>query len=116
MSGVTSTPTPGARDRAGTQVNQRYQKEPNVVARKVANELILVPIRNRAEDGACIFTLNTVGARIWGLLDGKRGTAEIVETIVQEYEVEPPQAEEDLVNFLGQLEAIGLVVGTPEDK
>ena len=99
-----------------SEAKKVYRKDSDVVARKIADEFILVPVRRDAEAGAYIYTLNPVAARIWGLLDGKRGIAEIVETIVQGYEVEPPQAEEDLVNFLGQLEAIGLIVGTPEDK
>jgi len=86
-----------------------WETSSNVVCRRIGDESILVPIRNNPDDGACIFTLNHVGARVWALLDGKRGTAELVETILQEYEVEPPQAEQDLMGFLGQLEAIGLV-------
>jgi hypothetical protein len=88
-----------------------FEKDPMMVGRKIAEEFILVPIMQDARDSQCIYTLNDVGARIWELLDGNGVTIDdIVSAITQQYEVEAPQAEADVVEFLEQMKEIGAVV------
>ncbi len=92
-----------------SKVNKVYQKDSNMVARKVAGELILVPIRQEAGDLVCFYSLNPVAARIWALLDGKRPVADIALTIVEEYEVDLERAEKDALRFLRRLEELEMV-------
>jgi hypothetical protein len=80
-----------------------------MVARKIAGEMVLVPIRQSVGDLASIYTLNEVGARIWELIDGAMSTEQIRNILVTEYEVTPEQAEADLSEFLSQLEQIKAV-------
>jgi len=84
-----------------------YQKDPNIVSRKIANEVILVPIRHKVGDLESIYTLNEVAARIWELIDGKRNMSKIRDTIVEEFEIGSQEAERDLEEFLQKLEKIG---------
>jgi len=84
-----------------------FIKDPNIVSRKIAGEVILVPIRKNVGDLESIYTLNEVAARIWELLDGKRKIKEIKGKIVKEFEVTPEEAEEDLIELLQKLEKIG---------
>ena len=86
-----------------------YQKNPSMVARRVADEVILVPIRQNVGDLQSIYTLNGVGARIWELLDNGGTVADMVSSVAKEYEVELPKAEADLIDFLAQLESIGAI-------
>jgi hypothetical protein len=86
-----------------------YAKDSNMVARKIAGEMVLVPIRQNVGDLASIYNLNEVGARIWELVDGKATAGQIKDRIVEEYEVTPEQAEADLMEFLNQLEQIKAV-------
>lgn len=83
-----------------------YQKDPNIVSRKIADEVILVPIRQNVGDLESIYTLNEIAARIWELIDGKRNIKEIKDKIIEEFEVTPEEAEKDLIEFLQQLERI----------
>lgn len=83
-----------------------FKKDPNMVFRKIADEVILVPIRQNVGDLESIYTLNEVAARIWELIDGKRNMGEIKDKIVEEFEVTPEEAEKDLVEHLQQLEGI----------
>ena len=53
-----------------SDINKTYTKDPNIVARKIAGEMVLVPIKHNVGDLACIYNLNEVGARIWELLNG----------------------------------------------
>ncbi len=90
-------------------ITRCYQKSSMVVSRRVADEVILVPIRQNVGDLQRIYTMNEIGARVWELLDGKGTVADMVSAIGSEYEVEPAQAEADVVGFLAQLESIGAV-------
>jgi len=83
-----------------------YSKSPDVVFRKIADECILVPIRNNVGDMESIYTLNESASRIWELMDGKRTTGQIAAVIAEEFEAAPKQAEEDLQEILDQLEKI----------
>jgi hypothetical protein len=97
--------------RAGGIMTKHYEKDPGMVGRRIADELILVPIRQNAGDLQCMYTLNGVGARIWDLLDGTDVTVdEITKIIVREYEVEIPQAKTDVIEFLKQMKEVGAVV------
>jgi hypothetical protein len=83
-----------------------YKKNDSVVSRKIADEFILVPIRQNVGDLESIYTLNEVAARIWELIDGKMKVREIKDKIVEEFEVAPEEAEKDLIENLQQLEKI----------
>jgi hypothetical protein len=86
-----------------------YQKNPNIVFRKIANEVILVPIRHNVGDLESIYTLNEVAARIWELIDGKRNMGQIRDRILQEFEATSQRIERDLSKYIGELEDIGAI-------
>jgi hypothetical protein len=91
-----------------------YAKSTNIVARKIAGEMVLVPIREGIGDLVNIYTLNTVGAYIWELLDGVATVAQVKDAIVAEYKVTAEQAEADILEFLAdlkQFDAISVVAG-----
>jgi hypothetical protein len=56
--------------------------------------------------------LNEVGGRIWALADG-RTFAEIVEILVNEYEVDRHQLQVDAETFLSELQGRGLLESPP---
>ncbi|MCK4348715.1 MAG: PqqD family protein [Thermoplasmatales archaeon] len=86
-----------------------FDKNLDIVSRKIADEYILVPIRDNVGDLESIYTLNEVGAFIWKLVNGKRKVKEIKEMIVEEFEVSGEEAEKDLIEFIQQLEGIGVL-------
>ena len=86
-----------------------YEKSSNIVSRKIAEETVLVPIRQTLGEEPSIFTLNEVGARIWDLIDGNRSVRGIYETVVSEFDVDPSLAEKDLFGLLAQLKEIGTI-------
>jgi hypothetical protein len=83
-----------------------YKKSDSIVSRKIADEFILVPIRQNVGDLGSIYTLNEVAARIWELIDGKMKLREIKDALVGEFEVTPEEAEKDLIEHLQQLKKI----------
>ncbi len=87
-----------------------YKQAPDMVAREIAGEMILVPIRQNVGDLTYMYTLNTVASRIWGILNGGKTAKDIISALTQEYKVEPHVAEADLLDFLAQMKAIGAIV------
>ena len=93
-------------------LNQRYHKDPAMIFRQIGGESLLVPIFHHAANMDSIYVLNEVGSRIWELIDGEKPVREIRDIIVQEFEVTPQEAENDLLDFLQQLQAIGGLKGS----
>jgi hypothetical protein len=93
-----------------------YRPASDVVARKVGDESVIVPVRSHVADLDAVVTLNPVGARIWELLDGHRDLAAIAGTICEEFEVEPETAWADVDEFLRSLEETKLVERVGESR
>ncbi len=55
------------------------------------------------------YGLDKLGTRVWSLIQEPRTIDELVQTILNEYEVEPEQAERDLVALVQDLATNGLV-------
>src|SRR4051794_31950128 len=55
------------------------------------------------------YGLDSVGARIWGLIQEPTIVRDVRDALLREYEVEPGRCEEDLVTLLRDLTTAGLV-------
>lgn len=86
-----------------------FRLSAQVITRSIGGETIIVPIRGGAGDLESIYGLNEPAGLIWSLLDGKRPLKDVVQAVLDEYEVDPGGAERDVVSFLGSLEELGLV-------
>jgi hypothetical protein len=86
-----------------------YRRSSELIERQVLNEVLLVPLRGELADLQRIFALNSVARYIWEQLDGARDLAAVRDGMVARFEVESPEAEGDLVEFIGQLRAAGLI-------
>ncbi len=86
-----------------------FRKTDRVVSREIAGELILVPIRSNVADMESLFTLNEVGSRVFGLVDGERTVRDLTSAIVEEFEVGEAEAEADVREFVEKLLEIGSI-------
>jgi hypothetical protein len=86
-----------------------YQQAPDVVMRRLGDESVIVPVRNRVGDLDSVFTLNDVASRVWDLLDGNNSVEAIISTVCREYEVTPEVARTDVSELLRTLEEAQLV-------
>lgn len=77
--------------------------------RRVSNAYILVPLKKRIVDLNSIFALNETGAFVWELLEEGLSEDEIVERIVNEFDVDITQAKNDIRYFLQELMKHGLI-------
>lgn len=55
------------------------------------------------------YGLNGVGGRIWSLIQQPKTVRELVDTLVQEYDVDPDMCSRELQDLLEQLENRGLI-------
>lgn len=88
---------------------QAFVRSRSVVARVVAGETLVVPVRARVGDLASIYSFNGTGSLIWQLLESPKTIAELADSIAREYKVEREQAELDVAEFVGEMKAVGLV-------
>lgn len=87
--------------------DQAPRRSPGIVFRRIDDEAVFVPIRDKVGDLRCIFTSNDVGGRIWELMDGLRSCEDMAALIADEYRVGEAQALEDVEHFVSQLVASG---------
>ena len=86
-----------------------FVRSESVVARVVAGETLIVPVRAKVGDLASIYSFNGTGTLIWRLLASPRTLAELSTAVAQEYDVDPAQAESDVTSFVIEMKAVGLV-------
>lgn len=85
-----------------------YEKTATVIARRIADEIILVPIEQHASGIEYIYNLaDETSIYIWELTDGKKTVGEIYKMVLEEFDVPQKVAKKDLFRFLEKLEEIG---------
>ena len=93
-----------------------YAPSPDVVAREIEGELILVPLTagiGDAEDG--LFSLNETGRVIWEKLGETKSLNTIIEALTVEYEASAAEIECDVLGLVEELLNRGLVVEIPNE-
>jgi len=88
---------------------KRFVKQETVVSRQVADECILVPIRHQASEVDGIYSLSTVAAWIWELIDGERSVSQIRDAVLARFDVDVETASRDIEEFFEQLVKIGAI-------
>ncbi len=83
----------------------RYTVKPDVVARSVADEMILLDL----ETGT-YFTLNPVGGAIWRGLETGSDRDGIIAAVVEQFEVDAETATADFDEYVAALSGEGLLV------
>src|SRR5512135_558961 len=93
------------RSNAGDKV---FVRGKDIVSRKIAGEIFLVPVKGQLADMQKIFSLSLVAEYIWERLDGKKKVDEIRNDIVARFDVDPQQADADIQEFIAELLEAGL--------
>lgn len=60
-------------------------------------------------DKGLYYELDSVGARIWSLLETARPVAQLCDVLVEEYDVTPDACRRDILDFLAQAAELGIV-------
>jgi hypothetical protein len=76
----------------------------DLVSCNLADEAVILNLK----DGI-YYGLNSVGGRIWSLIQESRTVDQIQDVILEEYEIDPDSCERDLLMLVGDLAARELV-------
>jgi hypothetical protein len=85
-------------------MGRTYSIPDTVISKEIAGEIILLDL----EDGTYL-GLDTVGARIWQLVDAGLAPDKMAQTLIKEFDVPLERLKNDIETFLATLEARGLV-------
>ena len=88
-----------------------FKKKKEIVSRAIAGETILVPISGKLADMQRIFSLNPVAEYIWHQLNGERDLQEIRNGVLETFDVQQKQADEDIQEFIAALLKEALITG-----
>ena len=92
----------------------RYVRRPGVMARRVAGEMLLVPVNARTVDEAHktaeLFVLNATAERLWELLASPISIEDLARNLIDEFEVSAEVARADAAAFIRSLRDIGIAV------
>lgn len=81
-----------------------YKISEDVVARKVQEEFIIIPITSGIGDLEDeIYSLNDTGLAIWERLDGKRSLKDLVHELESEFEAPEIEIEKDVLGLAEEL-------------
>lgn len=80
-----------------------------LIKREVAGDTILVPVGKTVYDSNGLFILNELGAFIWDILPEAENEEQIVQAVLEEYEVAAEQAQADIHEFIEKLASMGIV-------
>lgn len=79
-------------------------KSQDQVSTNLGNEKVILGLASEE-----YFSLKDVGARIWEIIQGPKTVQEILDSILNDYAVEPERCERDLLAILQELADEGLI-------
>ncbi len=77
--------------------------------REVGGESFLVPLGKSVYTHNGIFVLTELGAFIWDILPDVDNPQEILQKVLEEYDVDPLTAQKDIDEFLEKLKSFGIL-------
>ena len=97
---------------AGMELNkeQTFRIPEEVLFQEVSGETVLLDLASES-----YFGLDSVGTRIWALLKEDKSVGQVLDALLEEYEVDRQTLESDLEELLGNLLAAGLIQAQAPD-
>lgn len=93
-----------------------FAKKGEFVARNIAGETIVVPVRGRKGDLDAIYNLNEVAGFIWNRIDGRATVRDLAGAVCSEFDVGQETATAETLEFVAALEDAGLIAPAPMTK
>jgi hypothetical protein len=88
----------------GIQKDQVISVSSEVLFQEVSGEMVLLDLASES-----YFGLDKIGARVWGLLESGASVGDMLDVLMDEYEVERRTLEADVEELLGNLLNAGLI-------
>lgn len=78
----------------------KYQAKPGYVSRKIADELLLIPVGTKTTEFSGLVRINETGQFIWEQLSNPKTIMELTEIVKKEFEVKDCDVESDIDDFI----------------
>ena len=91
---------------------RRYRKvkaKSGFILKNVVNEYILMPVGDNIENFNGVVLLNDVSAYVWEKLQEPVSFEELVNAVIEEFDVEPDTARNDLDELLIKLKSLDVI-------
>jgi hypothetical protein len=82
--------------------NQRFERDPAIVTRRIGPETVLVPVRTSTTIMNDIFALNDTAALVWDALAAPATLEQLSSALAAEYDVDLDEAQRDVRELLQQ--------------
>ena len=79
------------------------------ILREIVGDIVLVPINKSTSKFDGLITMNEIGKFIWENIESAKDEEELLQRILDEYEVDRDVAKADLDEFLGKLKEIDII-------
>lgn len=86
------------------------------ILREIAGEYIIIPTGKTALDFNGLITVNEVGVSLWKMLQNDITFEELVQGILDEYDVDEDVAREDIQEFLDILTEGGILTKNEDEQ
>lgn len=86
------------------------------ILREIAGECVLVPTGATTQEFNGLITLSDTARFIWEHIEQAESLEDMVQKILEEYEIDEETARKDAIAFISQLLGAGFVQCTKEDK
>lgn len=80
-----------------------------LIKREIGGESFLIPLGKSVYTHNGIFTLTELGAFIWDLLPQAESADDILEKVLEEYDVDRETAQKDIDVFIEKLRGMGIL-------
>ncbi len=87
-----------------TEDSRTPKKMEKLLEREIDDEIVVL-----SPEGKFLHSFEGSARFIWSLIDGLRTIDSILDSIIEEYQVEPGTARNDLENFLAELQDLSLI-------
>lgn len=81
----------------------------NFMLRKVADTYVVVPVGDAVAEFNGMINLNEAGAFLWQLLENETTAEQVVEALLQQYDVDEATAKRDVDKFINELKVAKLL-------
>lgn len=81
----------------------------NFVLREIAGEYIIIPTGKTALEFNGLITVNEIGMELWKMLQNEVTFDDLLNGIMEEYDVDEEVAKEDIQDFLEKLKEGGIL-------
>ncbi len=92
----------------GITMDTTISQTKDIVASDIDGEVVMMSI----EDGA-YYGIDSVGSRIWELIETPRRVSDLIEKLMEEFKVDRPTCEKDVLKFLEELQKNNTILIQP---